>query len=85
MSDTAGGRRRVIRASEIGEYLYCRRAWWLKAVKGHKSANVRELRAGTQMHQRHGLQVWSARLMQGAAVVLLALAVLAAAWWLLGA
>lgn len=47
---------RVIRASEIGEYLYCRRAWWLRHVQGQASANVRDMAAGTAAHARHGRQ-----------------------------
>ncbi len=43
-----------IRASEINEYLYCRRAWWLRRVGGYASQNSRELAAGTAYHQAHG-------------------------------
>ncbi len=49
---------RVVRASEIGEYVYCRRAWWLHHVQGHASANVQELAAGTTAHAGHGRLVW---------------------------
>lgn len=55
-----------IKASEIGDYVYCRRAWWLKRTQGHQPANVRQLEAGTRHHQRHGRlvqrAVWSRRL-----------------------
>ena len=43
-----------IRASEIGDYLYCRRSWWLKRSRGIASQNVPELQRGKQHHQRHG-------------------------------
>ena len=43
-----------IRASEISDYIYCRRSWWLKRVRGYTSQNVRELAAGTEFHQQHG-------------------------------
>ncbi len=46
-----------IRASEIGDYLYCRRSWWLKRSRGIASQNVRELAQGTQHHWQHGLRV----------------------------
>ncbi len=28
-----------IRASEIGEYVYCRRAWWLRRARGVPAGN----------------------------------------------
>ena len=65
---------RVIRASEIGEYLYCHRAWWLRHMRGYKSANVRELAAGTATHATHGRLVWLGGALRVAAVVLIALA-----------
>lgn len=75
---------RVIRASEIGEYLYCRRAWWLKHLHNVASANTRELAAGTAAHQRHGRGVWLAVWLQRAALALLALAVMGGLlFWLL--
>jgi CRISPR/Cas system-associated exonuclease Cas4 (RecB family) len=44
---------RWIKASEIGEYLYCQRAWWYR-LQGATSANVQELAAGSQVHAQHG-------------------------------
>ena len=45
--------RRTIRASEIGAYLYCRRAWWYQQ-NGEPSQNQAELAAGSELHYRHG-------------------------------
>lgn len=68
---------RVVRASEIGEYLYCHRAWWLRHVQGYQSANVRELAAGTAAHAAHGRVVWIGAALQVIAILLLALAAIA--------
>ncbi len=65
----------VIRASEIGEYVYCRRAWWLRAVQGHASANVREMAEGTAAHAGHGQQVAAVGGLRVAALIVIALAV----------
>lgn len=57
---------RWIRASEIGEYVYCRRAWWLRRAQGVETQNVRELRDGSKYHQQHGRlwqrAIWARRL-----------------------
>ncbi|HEY3341420.1 MAG TPA: hypothetical protein VGK81_05355 [Anaerolineae bacterium] len=70
--------RRVIRASEIGQYEFCARAWWLGSVMGVPSTNTRELAEGEAAHRRHGRAVWASRalLVLVAGLVLLALAVL---------
>jgi hypothetical protein len=47
---------RALRASEIGEYVFCQRAWWY-AGRGFPSANKQALTFGTRWHQRHGRQV----------------------------
>jgi len=41
-------------ASELAEYLYCRRAWWYKNVRGLDSANIRRLQTGSRFHRQHG-------------------------------
>jgi hypothetical protein len=50
---------RIIRASEIGQYEYCARAWWLGRVLGYRSHNVEEMTAGAEQHANHGQQVVS--------------------------
>ena len=67
----------MIRASEIGSHLYCRRAWWYRK-QGVESQNQAELAAGTDIHAQHGSKVMIAGLMQflGYALLLAAIVVL---------
>ncbi|MGB8982410.1 MAG: hypothetical protein WCC12_11085 [Anaerolineales bacterium] len=46
----------VIRSSDIGNYLFCRRAWWYRK-QGFESENQAELAAGTEIHRQHGRKV----------------------------
>jgi len=66
---------RTIRSSDIGNYLYCRRAWWYRK-QGVASQNHVELAAGTQLHQRHGRQVLASGLTRMLGMVLLIAAIL---------
>ena len=63
----------VIRASDIGTYLYCRRAWWYKK-QGVQSANQAELAVGTEIHVRHGRQVIKSTFTRTIGVILLIIA-----------
>jgi CRISPR/Cas system-associated exonuclease Cas4 (RecB family) len=65
----------VIRASEIGSYLYCRRAWWYRK-QGIQSVNQAEMATGTQLHTQHGRKVIAAGFLQTAGYALLLVAVL---------
>jgi len=73
---------RLIRASEVAQYVFCRRAWWLAAVQGLSSANVRELEAGELGHARHGRRVSLARRLRVAAYLMLLLGLVTGAIWL---
>ena len=75
---------RPLRASEIGEYLYCRRAWWLHQVQGLVSANQPQLAAGTETHAGHGRLVGAADTLRLLALLLFgagALGLLLALLW----
>lgn len=70
----------LIRASEIGSYLYCRRAWWYRK-QGLEPENSAELSAGTRFHRSHGRKVIASVLLRWLALILaLAALVLAAIW-----
>lgn len=62
---------RWIRASEIAEFTYCRRAWWLKHTRGLPPDNSRQLRSGSHYHKQHGNRVRLVPLMRGLAYTLL--------------
>lgn len=66
--------RRVIRASEIGEYVFCHRAWWLHQARGIESANRAQMNAGIERHAAHGRAVQRADWLRRVAIVLVALA-----------
>jgi len=66
---------RTIRSSEIGNYLYCRRAWWYRKT-GVPSENQAELVAGTDLHRQHGRKVLAASLTRSLGLILLLLATL---------
>ena len=79
-------RGKLIRASEIGEYVFCARAWWLR-TKGFEAGGWSVARErGTAWHKEHGRGVKSARRLRrlaAAATLLAALLALVifAAWW----
>ncbi len=62
-----------LRASEIAQYVYCRRAWWLHR-SGMRTGNVRQLVAGSDHHQDHGKLVRRANRARQAVFVLFMLA-----------
>jgi hypothetical protein len=52
-----GKDRSLVRASDIGAWTYCHRAWWLAQVKQVAHQQPEVLVAGAAAHRRHGRQV----------------------------
>lgn len=67
---------RTIRASEIGAYLFCARAWWYRS-QGVEPQNQAELAGGTAFHHRHARQVIHAGVLRALGLGLLVLGILA--------
>jgi len=60
----------VTRSSDIGNYLYCRRAWWYRK-QGYESENQAELASGMELHRKHGRKVMTASLYRIAGLILI--------------
>ena len=72
---------RFISASELGDYAYCRRAWWLRAVRGVTTKTQGDrFSAGHTAHQRHAWSLWWARALGWLAVLLLFASAVSLAW-----
>lgn len=66
-------KQRIIRASEISTYLYCKRAWWY-TTKGVKSENELEIANGQEVHHQHGTKVFLSGLFRFLAYLLILVA-----------
>ncbi len=57
---------KYVRASDIPDYVYCRRSWWLSRIAGYTSQNTAAFARGAAYHQGHGRlvrrAVWGRRL-----------------------
>lgn len=61
---------KVIRSSDIGNYLYCRRAW-MYHHQGYQSENQAELASGTELHRVHGRKVMASGISRTVGLILL--------------
>ncbi|MBE7469003.1 MAG: hypothetical protein DPW09_27090 [Anaerolineae bacterium] len=62
----------LIRASELAQFSFCQRAWWLNTIKQIPPNNQAVLKHGTQIHRLHTRQVHSALRWRQASFFLLA-------------
>lgn len=59
-----------LRASEIGSFLFCKRAWWY-ASQGIPSENQAEMASGSLLHRQHGQRALASGCLRLAAYFLL--------------
>jgi hypothetical protein len=73
---------RIIRASEIGLYQFCNRAWWYQ-LQGYEPNNLQALAKGKEFHEKHSYTVTSAGCLQTLAYGMVLIAILTALIWLI--
>jgi hypothetical protein len=67
-------RKDFVRASGMGEYVYCARAWWLRREGVSPTRGGEARAAGTRWHEGHGRSVARARRLRLVATVCVCLA-----------
>jgi hypothetical protein len=68
--------RSLVRASDIGAWAFCQRAWWLAHVQGVTPHNQAQLQQGKVAHAAHGQAVVLAVRLRQIGVLLLGLGLL---------
>jgi CRISPR/Cas system-associated exonuclease Cas4 (RecB family) len=71
---------KIIKASEIGTYQFCNRAWWYH-LQGYEPENQAELAGGSEIHEKHSRVVVASNCLQVIAYAILLLAILTAIVW----
>ena len=66
----------MVRASDIGAWMFCRRAWWLANVKKLSPTNNAALAHGNESHRVHGKLVERSFRLRRAGMVLVLLGIL---------
>jgi hypothetical protein len=54
LEDTMSKDRSLVRASDIGAWTFCNRAWWLANIQEAPHENPAQLDAGNRVHHAHG-------------------------------
>ena len=67
-------RKDFVRASGMGEYVFCARAWWLRREGVRPTRGGESRAAGTRWHESHGRSVARAKRLRIVAVVCVYLA-----------
>ena len=75
---------KIIRASEIGTYQFCHRAWWYQ-LQGYEPENKAELAGGSEIHEKHSRLVVVSNCLQVIAYTSLLLAILCLTIWIIQA
>ena len=70
-----------VTASEIGQYVFCPRAWWFRTIEKLEPLDVKALDRGLAAHEQHGWQVVLARGLRRLAFVLFGAATLFIIAW----
>ena len=73
---------KIIRASEVGTYQFCHRAWWYQ-LQGFEPENKAEMAGGNQVHEKHGRFVMLSSCLQFIAYGSLLLAIITATIWII--
>lgn len=73
---------KIIRASEIGTYQFCHRAWWYMQ-QGYKPENQAELAGGNYFHEQHSQKVVASNCLQLVAYASLLTSFLVAIIWII--
>ena len=79
-----GKDRSLVRASDIGSWTFCNRAWWLANIKDVPHRNPAALHRGNEVHQAHGRQVARAYRLNRLGTGLIAISLLLGGLVLLG-
>ena len=71
-------RKDYVRASALGEYVFCARAWWLRREGVEPTRGGEARAAGTRWHESHGRSVARAKRLRTVAAVCVYLALASA-------
>lgn len=71
---------RIIRASDVGTFQFCERAWWYRQ-QGYNPENQTELDQGTVVHENHGRLVKTSFYLRILAFGLILLGLITAITW----